>query len=96
MPTDKHEGLNTCLCLLRKNLNNLAEGIRSAQHMNRRSNTEYCESTSWLRAFITNALPVPGSFKKIACPEQFELCLNACERFKTTGRSPTNQSAVSS
>ena len=95
MPADKHEGLNTCLRLLRKNLNNLAEGIRSAQYMNHRSNTEYYESTSRPHAFITNALPVPGSFK-IGCPKQFKLCLNACEGFRTTGRRLTNQSAASS
>ena len=35
MPADKQEGLNACLCLLRKTLKNLAElGIRSAQHIN--------------------------------------------------------------
>ena len=48
MPVDKHKDLNACVCLLRKNLNNLAEGICAAQYMNhtRRSNTEYREGTS--------------------------------------------------
>ena len=46
MPADEHKGLNTCLCLLRKNLKNLVKGIRSAQYMNHRLNTEYCEGTS--------------------------------------------------
>ena len=41
MPVNKNEGLNACLCLLRKNLNNLDEGIRSAQYINPRLNTEY-------------------------------------------------------
>ena len=64
MFADKHEGLNACLRLLRKSLNDLAKlGIRSAQYMNHRSNTKYCESTSRPCAFITNALPVPVSFK---------------------------------
>ena len=45
-PADKHKGLNTCLCLLRKNLKNLAKDILSAQYMNHRLNTEYCEGTS--------------------------------------------------
>ena len=90
MLADKHEGLNACLCLLRKNWNNLAEvGIRSAQYMNHRSNTEYCESTSPPRAFITNVLPAPRSFK-IACSKQFKFCLNACKGSRTTGRSITN------
>ena len=61
MPADKHESLNPCLCPLRKNLNNLAElGIRSAQYMNHRSNTEYRESTFKPRAFITSVLPAPS------------------------------------
>ena len=68
MHANKHEGLNACVCLLRKNLNNLAEGIYSAQYMNHRSNTEYYEGTSRPRAFITNTFPVPGSFQ-IACLE---------------------------
>ena len=89
MLADKHEGLNACLCLLRENWNNFPElGTRSAQYMNHRSNTEYCESTSPPRAFITNVLPVPRSFK-IVCSKQ--LCLNACKRSRTTGRSITNQ-----
>ena len=47
MHADKHESLDPCLCLLRKNLNNLAElGICSAYCMTHRSNTEYCKSTS--------------------------------------------------
>ena len=96
MPADKHEGLYTCLCLRLKNLNNLTQlGIGSAQYINHRSNTDYCEGTSWPRAFITNALPVPSSFE-LAFPEQFKLCLNACEEFRTTGCSLTNQSAASS
>ena len=78
MLAKKDEGLNTCLCLLCKNLNNLAElGIHAAQEKNHRSNTKYCESISQLHAFITSAMPVPGMFE-IVCPEQFELCLNAC------------------
>ena len=45
MPADKYEGLNACLCLRPKNVNNFAEiNIRSAHHMNHRSNTEYYES----------------------------------------------------
>ena len=56
MSADKHEGLNACLCLLRKNVNNFAElNIRSAHHMNHRSNTEYYESTSGL----VLSLPAP-------------------------------------
>ena len=84
MPANKNEGLNACLCLLRKNLNNLAEGIRSVQYINPRSNTEYCKATSRPRAFIANALPVPGLFK-IPCPERFELSLSACEGSRTIG-----------
>ena len=49
MPADKHKGLNVSLCLLPKNVNNFAESIiRSAHHMNQRSNTEYYESTAGL------------------------------------------------
>ena len=51
MPADKHKGLNTCLCLLRKNLKNLAEGNHSVQYMKHRSNTEYCEGASRPRPF---------------------------------------------
>ena len=46
MPADKHEGLNACLYLLPKNVNNFAKATnRSAHHMHYRSNTEYYEST---------------------------------------------------
>ena len=56
MPADKKEGLNACLCLLPKNLKNFAElHIRSAHHMNIKSNTEYYESKSGL----VLPLPVP-------------------------------------
>ena len=49
MPADKYEGLNACLYLLTKNVNKCAElNIRSTNHMNHRSNTEYYESTSGL------------------------------------------------
>ena len=41
MPADKHEGLNACLCLLRKNVSNFAElSFRSAHHINYRSNAD--------------------------------------------------------
>ena len=47
MPANKYEGLNACLYLLTKNVNNCAElNIRSTNHMNHRSNTENYESTS--------------------------------------------------
>ena len=49
MPADKYEGLNACLCLLPKNVNNFAKiNIRFAHHINHRSNTEYYESKSGL------------------------------------------------
>ena len=74
MPTDKHEGLKTCLYLLCKDLNNLAElDTPPAQYMNHTLNTGYCGSTFRLHAFITSALTVLGLFK-IAFSEQFELC----------------------
>ena len=80
MPTDKHEGLKTCLYLLCKDLNNLVElGTPAAQYMIHTLNTEYCGGTFRLHAFITSALPVLGSFE-IVFSEQFELCLNACGR----------------
>ena len=95
MPADKHKGLNACLRLLRKNLNDFAKlSFRFAHHMNHRSNTEYMR-VAYIRprTFITSALPCTF---KIACPEQFELCLNAFRRIKDnwtqpTGRSLTNQ-----
>ena len=40
MPANKHQGLNACLCLLPKNVNNFVElNIRSAHHMNHRSSS---------------------------------------------------------
>ena len=54
MPADKYEGLNACLCLLPKNVNNFAEiNIRSAHHMNHRSNIEYYESKSGLMLLLS-------------------------------------------
>ena len=42
MPADKHEGLDACLRLLHKNVNDFAESsFRSAHYMNYISNTEY-------------------------------------------------------
>ena len=56
MPADKYEGLNACLCLLPKNVNNFAElNIRPTNDMNYRSNIEYYESTSGL----VLSLPTP-------------------------------------
>ena len=75
MPVDKHKGLNTCLFLLRKNLNNFAE--LSASDLPIILIIDRTQSTMRIhcpRAFITSALPY--SFK-LACPEQFDLCLNA-------------------
>ena len=74
MLANKHESLNACLFLLRKKLNNLAEGIRSAQYMNHRSNTEYCEKYIPTLCFHYQRLACTHLLK-IACPEQFELCL---------------------
>ena len=64
MPSDKYEDLNACLCLLTKNVNNFAElNIRSTNHMNHRSNTEYCESTSDLML----SLPAPCLTRSKQC-----------------------------
>ena len=79
-------GLNACLCLLPKNVNNFAEiNIRSALHMNHRSNTEYYESKSGLVLSLPN-LPYPF---KTACPEQFALCLNTFRWVKDNWPQPT-------
>ena len=54
IPANKHEGLNVCLCLLPKNVNNFAKlKICSTHHMNHRSNTEYYECTSGLVLSLT-------------------------------------------
>ena len=49
MPADKHEGLNACLRLRRKNLNNFAKlSFHSSHYMNHRSNAECYENPSVL------------------------------------------------
>ena len=64
MPADKYEGLNACLYLLTKNVNNFAElNIRSTNHMNYRLNTEYYESTSGL----VLSLPAPCLIRPKQC-----------------------------
>ena len=101
MPVDKHKGLNTCLCLLRKNLNNFAElsafDLPITKIIDRTQSSLLLEYI-WPRAFITSILPHPF---EIACPEQFGLCLNTFRWIKDnwtqpTGGSLTNQSTATS
>ena len=93
MPADKHEGLNACLHLLRKNLNNFAElSFRSAHRINHRLNTEYYESSLHPAScfhYQRLALPV-----ETACPEQFELRINAFRRVKDNWTQPTGRSLI--
>ena len=93
MSVDKHKGLNTCLCLLRKNLNNFTELSASdlpshESNTNHKSNTKYYESTSGLVLSLPASLPY---LFKIACPEQFELCLSAFRRVKDNWTQPTEE-----
>ena len=69
MPADKCEGLNACLYLLPKNVNNFVEiNIRSGHHVNHRSNTEYYESKSGLMLSLPALdLPVQNSVSRTVC-----------------------------
>ena len=98
MPADKYEGLNACLCLLTKNVNNFAElNIRSTNHMNHRSNTEYCESTSGLMLSLpAPRLPVQNSVSRSFCVMLKRLQMGSRQLAATDWRRLTNQSAASS
>ena len=69
MPADKYEGLNACLCLLTKNMNNFTElNIRSTNHMNqdRTQSTMRVHPASCFR-YQRLALPVQNSVFRTLC-----------------------------
>ena len=60
MPAYKHEGLNACSRLLRKNMNKFAElSFRSAHPKNHTSNTEYYERLHLASCFHYQRLAIP-------------------------------------
>ena len=69
MSADKYEGLNACLCLLPKNVNNFSKtNIRSANHMNHRLNTDAMKvNPASCFHYQRLALPVQNSVSRTVC-----------------------------
>ena len=96
MPADKYEGLNACLCLLPKNVNNFAEiNIHSSHHINR-SNTKHYESKSGLMLLLpAPCLTCSKQVSRTVCVMLKRLLMGQRQLAATDWRRITIQSAAS-